>query len=350
MSKREKLLAAAVGGLLVLMVLGYGLKRLSGMIVAKRQAVFALQNEVRDKRRTAQFGMEHRERLDGYEAMSLPSDPNVARTEYQRWLLGAVTETVELTDPQVNVLATRSDNEVYHLLNLSVTGMATLPQLVDFLYHFYSADILHRIRRLHIKRIPDSKHLDVSVYIEAIALRSAPAERELDTTPAHHLTKGTKSDYLATILERNLSGMQNSPPELSLPDSATAYLNESFEMKISGRDADRLDRVKYALDGDELFGAEVDEESGRFRWRPEEPGEYQFVVMVTDDGIPARTTRETLEINVTERPAEAEPVREPEKPSFDLAQFVYVTGITEVGDRRQAWVGEPGALAPGWEP
>ena len=110
--------------------------------------------------------------MEDYQRRSLPSDLEKARSLYQTWLLNLVKEA-GLEDTQVSVLPARSEKGVYQVLGFSVSGRGNLPKLVSFLHRFYSADLLHRVRRLHAKRVPGTKQLDLALAIDAVSLPTA---------------------------------------------------------------------------------------------------------------------------------------------------------------------------------
>jgi hypothetical protein len=338
MNKREKILAVVVGALLVCVVLFVSLRKVDSAIQMRRQQMRALEQQVNDKQRIVRFSQAEADRMTEYERRSLPSDVEKARTLYQSWLVGQVRE-LGFDDPQVDVIASRKENDVYHTISFAVNGRADLKQLVNFLYNFYSADYLHRIRRLHAKRLSNTRQLDVSFSIDALSLPTASSEDQLHNDPKPVLEYDLIA-YWETILGRNLSGPPNTPPVLDVADEVSGHTNQPISFKVSGKDPDGWDRITYGLDGAALPGAELHPEEGRFAWQPQEPGEYELVVTATDDGFPAKTTRQTVRINVTDPPPpqeEPEPVAAP-KPSFDRGKFAFLTAITEAAGQRQAWI------------
>ena len=101
------------------------------------------------------------------------------------------------------------------LAPFNVSGRGNLQQVVMFLYKFYSADFLHRIERLSINPIKDTRQLDVSFTVEAVSLPgSANVERLPDRT-SERLALAHLDDYTEPILERNLFGPPNSSPRIA---------------------------------------------------------------------------------------------------------------------------------------
>jgi hypothetical protein len=246
---------------------------------------------------------------------------------------------VGFEDAQVNVLPARGEKEVYQLLSFTVSGRGDLRRVVDFLYRFYSADLLHRVRRLYAKRIQGTRQLDLSFSIDAISLPDAATTDKLNDQPLKRLSKGDHDDYLAAILGRNLSGPANKGPELEPIGSKTAYMGSPFSFVVAARDPDKLDRVTYSLESNGLKGVRMDPQSGRFEWSPDEKGDYEVSVAATDDGFPPKTSHQTVKITVTDPPPDAPVDAGPPRPSFEKAQFAFVTAITEdASGRWQAWI------------
>ena len=337
MNNREQVLAVVVGGLLLIVVVFFTFNKVNGVIREKKQQVIALEQNVKNKQRIVRFSQDEADRMQEYERMSLPSNVEKARSLYQNWLVTLVTET-GFEDPQVNVLSSRKDNEVFHAFSFTVNGRADLRQLVNFQYRFYGADFMHRIRRLHVKRLNDTRQMEVSLSIEALALTTADNEEQLNDQPKPVLEYDLIA-YMQTILGRNFSGQANLEPELESIGDKSGYTNTLISFDISARDPDRFDSVIYGLDGCELEGVKIDPQSGRIELQAEEPGDYEMTVTATDDGFPARTVSRTIKVVVTDEP-EPEP-EEPAaipKPSFERGKFVFLTAVTEASGRRQAWI------------
>jgi hypothetical protein len=338
MTKRERLLAALVGLLVLVAVLFYSVQKIRGVFRSQTDQVQQLEKEIRDKTRMVRLSQEQRDRLETYKRRSLPSEVEKARALYQNWLFGLVKE-VGFEDAQVDVLPARGEKGVYQMLSFKVTGRGDLRRVVDFLYRFYSADLLHRIRHLYAKRTPGTRHLTLSFSIDAISLPEAASKDKLNDQPSKRLRRGDQADYLAAILGRNLSGPANKEPALEPIGSKTAYLNSPFSFVVAARDPDKLDRVTYRLEANGLNGARLDPQSGRFEWSPDKKGEYEVSIAATDDGFPPKTSRQTGKITVTDPPPDATVDAGPPKPNFDKAQFAYVTAITEdAAGRWQAWI------------
>jgi hypothetical protein len=340
MTKRERYLAAMVGSLILLGGSMYGISYLSRTITGKRAEALNLESQIREKQRTVRLSQLAADRLTLYERRSLPPDLERARSLYQTWLLKAVTD-VGLSEPNVNVVSSQSHRGLYHQLGFTVSGRGDLKQLTQLLYAFYEADYLHRIRRLHLKRIQGSRQLDIAMAIEAVSLPTATHLDGLSEFESGRLAHGDLEKYFETILARNLSGPPNQPPAFESISDQRVNTDSSVSLTVRAKDPDRNDQLRYSMEADGLSGAEFDGQSGQFRWRPSRAGDYGVTFHVSDDGFPSQSASQRVQITVTDPPPPAAP-KPPEtivsKPSFDMAKFVYVTAITESGGRRQIWI------------
>jgi hypothetical protein len=330
------------GALLLIGVVYVAMTSINKAIDGYRRQVIALRQQISDKQRIVRFSKVEADRMVEYERRSLPRDTEKARSLYQSWLVNQVREA-GFSDPVVNVIASREDNDVFHSFSLTVNGRADLKQLVNFLYDFYAADYLHRIRRLHAKRLANTRALDVSLSIDALALATAASEDSLHDQPLPVLEYDLLA-YEETILGRNFNGPENRGPILDVTTEARGYTNQLISFRVGGKDPDGYDRVTYDvkadwLDEDSLADSVFNPETGQFTWTPEQPGEYELVVSATDTGFPPKTVSQVVRIDVTDEPP-PEPVEEQPEPRPELRgeQFVFLTAITTASGRRQAWI------------
>lgn len=338
MTKREKKLGALVGALVVLLLLGFGYQRLSRLIDDRRDRLDALDQEIRDKKKTLMFSRAAADRLAVYEERSLPSNLEQARSKYQTWLLDQV-KNAGFEDAVVNATVSRDVRGVYHEFAFTVSGQGDLKQLIHFLHEFYSANFLHRIRRLNATRISETRRMNLALSIDAVALPTADPNKVLDDSLAIVLAHGGVEKYLEYILSRNLSGPKNQEPSITPIGSKTAEVNRPVSFTVRASDPDKLDSVTLSLKEPIQPGANLDPKSGAFTWTPTKTGEYTFSITATDDGWPAKSDSTSLKITVRE-PAPPPPkvTPPPRKPNFDLAKFAFVTAITEADGRRQTWI------------
>ncbi|NQT17482.1 MAG: hypothetical protein HQ582_32300 [Planctomycetes bacterium] len=187
MKYRQHLLAAVFGA----MLLWFGGEwlvdnALRGPLDARRREKSRLEETIKKLKEEQKRIAAAKTHLAKSRSQSLPSDPELARSLYQAWLVELV-ERVRFSSPSVNsfepvtrrVSAKGTRNSTfYHTLSFSMRGRGTLEQVTEFLYAFYRTDVLHQIRTILISPLREGDQLDLSVTIDALALPEAPTKDE----------------------------------------------------------------------------------------------------------------------------------------------------------------------------
>jgi hypothetical protein len=331
MNRREKVLAATVGSLVLMIVLIVGVGRVRGLFDSRQDRVAALEQEVVRHQRAIREGTVAQKKLADFGQRSLPGDRTLARSLYQEWLLERAVKS-GFEGVNVSPMPGKPSGDVFYQHAFMVNGQANLKELTEFLYALESAPYLQRIRQLTAKPLTKSKDLDLSVIVDALSLNDAPKANKLDKPVAKSLTHGDLQHYVDSIVRRNVFGTGNKPPELS-SGNQTGYPSQPLRFQVRGRDPDADDKLSYTIDGTSLPGAKLDASSGQFEWTPDKLGEYEISFRVTDNGVPAKSQMGTMKIRVVDPPPPAPP---PAK--FDVAQQSVLTGITEISGKRQVWI------------
>jgi hypothetical protein len=351
---RERYLLIAICGFIAL-VLGFvAFRSISGMFAYRYGEVARLEREVKEAKRYAQAGEIAKRKIVAYEARSLPSQPEVTRREYQNWLHTQI-ERVGMSDRNVDVkspVGRAGDFFVKH--EFTVTAKGKLPQVVELLHAFYSQDWLHRITRLSLQPIKDTKLMNVSLTVDTLSLKNGKDAQQLELRPSKRLLLADNKAYYDTIVGRNLFGPANNPPRVSVSGVKQIYLGRTAELTVKASDADPLDKAfTYRLLESDSKSAKLDPASGRFTWTPNEPGNYEFVVEATDDGFPMKTSRpEKFVINVSQQRTDRPPVVDDGFKGFDHSKFTILTAILASEAQREIWLhnrpaGEMLKLHPG---
>ena len=163
-----------------------------------------LDHELLDLRRTREKARKAEKELDLLKVQSLPSNLEVARSQYQAWLL-ALVEHVGLVNPNIDS-SEPIKRKKYTTLAFSVRGKGDLEQLTRFLFEFYSTDHLHQIRSLSIMPLQGANLLELSISIEAMVLPQAASRDRLVTRRATRLASAQLEEY-QSIIQRNLFGL-----------------------------------------------------------------------------------------------------------------------------------------------
>ncbi len=341
MNKREKILAVAVCGLLVLVGGVFGWRKIDDAFAGRTEEIERLSKQTTGPRSTVQRGKAADRRLADYKRRSLPRDPDLARSLYQKWLLESI-DRVGLKRVDVSVAEARGlRGQTYRKLIGRVNVQGDLEQLTEFLYRFYRLDHLHQIKLLSVTPIQESKQLKLALTLEAISLADGKPRQTLEAEPADRLAWDELSQYTDVIVGRNLLAPANNPPGLKYVGDQQMRTDRPLSIEISAADLDPLDAIRFSLGEGAPEGAEIDPESGQFRFATSTPGEYAVTVVAADNGLPPKSDSETFTISATEPPPPPEPDVDPPPAvaqKSDDFKFVLVSGITEINGRGQMWL------------
>jgi hypothetical protein len=337
MTQREKMLGALVG-LLVIVVGGVVAARsVMGWFNSRQEQIISLEGEIQRKNSEIERGKRLQLRLVEYEERSLPSRDDLAHSYYRQWLT-ELAERAGLAGMNIKGINPRPSGDTFKTFGFTLTGRGDVKKVVRLLHDIYAVDHLHRINNVILAELPDTRDLDVKIGVDALALSTAAPDKQLTTKPGRLLASAEREHYLETIVGRNFFGPPNQPPKLSGVSDQRAIVGRTFSFTVNAED-DKLDKVTYSLEGDEPRGARIDPQSGKFDWRSESPGKFEFTVVATDDGFPPKSSRAKFAVSVGEPPPP--PVVAPPPPralGFDHAKHAYITGIVSKGGRRQLWL------------
>jgi hypothetical protein len=332
-NSRERLLALIVGCVAVLVAGFFTYSWVKGQFDRRARDITKLTSDIKKFERTAALGRTASSKISRYEQRSLPANADIARTRYQTWLVNEM-ESTGLIEPDVKFgTAQGGEKDIYIKQNFTVDAIGTLPQVVDLLHSFYSVDWLHRITRLSLKPIKDSKLLGITMQIETLSLKKANSIDKLDPIPSSRLALKSRDAYYDTIVGRNIFGPRNNEPKISISGSQDVFLGREVDLTIKGEDPDWLDQVLLNLVESAAPDAKLDPVTGKFTWKPTAEGKYEFTVEGTDDGFPSKvSTREKIVINV--RPQGAPPPAA----VFDVAKFTMLTALLDLDGQGEVWL------------
>ncbi len=336
MNQRERALAAVIGALLLIISVFWITGKVRGTLRRTAATLRQVEDEIDRKQQFVDQARETVRTLGAYEDMSLPSDPELARSQYQAWL-SEIVDRVGLVDPQVKVVAqSRLANDATQL-TCSVSGRGDLRQLTNLLHEFYCVNTIHRIRRLPLRPVPDSKLIQIDLRVEALILATANKEKNFDISPSSALAKLPSEDLIDPIIQRNMFAPANNPPTFRTVSTQRIERGKPFSLDLQADDPDKLDKLEFVLGSDAPPAARIDAEAGRLEWTPVENGEYSITVVVRDDGIPRQQAEQSIEIEVIEPSA----IQSPDgarQLAFDDARFTYAIAMLEVSGKRQLWL------------
>ena len=206
-SKREKLLLGSVtGSLLVLLAAAYFVFGLGESLAKLRAQRDQLDREVKQKELKARPGVKAAAQMARWEKCSLPTNRELARSLYQKWLLELVVDQVKLRNATVDPADDQPHQGIYTALPFTIHGDGTLDQLVHFLFKFYSVGHLHKIRHLNINPIKDSPELSLVISIDALCLPGADRRDRLSAQLPKRLKLSELNDYVEKAVWRKMEG------------------------------------------------------------------------------------------------------------------------------------------------
>jgi hypothetical protein len=333
-TSRERLFAIIAGFVGTLVISFFVYSWIAGQFATRAKDKAKLLDEIKKFDRTAMLGAAAARKIAQAEERSLPANPEIARTRYQSWLVTEM-EACELIEPDVHFMsAAGNDKDVFVKQTFAVEASGTLPQLVKLLHAFYSVDWLHRITRLTLRPVKDSKLLDIGMQIEALSLRKAANVDKLQPRTSHRLMLATSDDYYDVIVGRNLFGPKNNEPKITISGATDVFLPREVELTAKFEDPDWLDQVQFQLVKSPSPDAKLDPVTGKFTWKPTEEGNFEFVIQGVDDGFPARRSQE-LKFTVNAKP---QPPPVERGPVFDFAKYTMLSAVLDVDGQGEVWL------------
>jgi hypothetical protein len=204
MNSREKLMALAVGLVIVLFGLKAGYDYISDSFAERERTLADTQKKLDVRQAKIDAGRRAQKQISDWNKRSLPTDPS-ASSAYLSWLGNTAkdlgSQAVEQTGSARRVM---DDKTGFEVLKFKVKGESevTLKQLVKFLYEFYASNQLHKIRQMAITPHADRK-LTVVIDIDALVLRGSDRANELSKERIPQLSRGDLAAYESKISGRN---------------------------------------------------------------------------------------------------------------------------------------------------
>ncbi len=335
MNSREKLLAAGVGVIATLFVGQSVVSSIQGGFDKKKQMIESLEKKKGEQSLQVTAGVVASQKLNKVVSRSLSIKEETARADYMKWLI-SLAEEAKLAAPTPEGIGDNIEKDgSYQLFRFKLSGTGTIENATQLLYGFYAKDYLHRIVQFSFKPIVGSNEpdqLNISLDCEVLALGIAKEKQEPPKAISNRVAKSL-DEYKKTILDRNLFGPTNQAPKLDPKKSLEAKVGLRLEHTVEAKETDPKQRVFYELVGEIPKGLLIDKDSGKLTWSSNELGEYQVNVQATDNGIPKKSSLQSLTIKVNPLP----PVPTPPV-QFDVASQAMITALIFGGDAPEAWI------------
>ena len=332
MNEREKNLVKLVGAILVLYLIWTGYGRYQSAVSQREAQVSQLSSKQAELTDQVMQGALADRQLGEYMARSLPSNPELARSQYQQWLLELVHDK-GMDNVLVDFTSSRSMGEVYQKIEFRITGATKLPSLIGMMHDFYAKDYLHRIRELTIAPLK-SGGFNVTMNVDVIALVNAPDDLPQRMEPSYRVDADADA-YIAVIMNRNLYEPPNQPPRYSGGRSIEAFVGRDSPTPLTFKDPEGHD-IRVELGDDPPDFVRLDSRSGTLRVNSDVTQEFELLVRAIDSGYPRRTTEQTITVRVVDPPPP--PADPPAKPSFDDASQTVLTALVQGREDWTAWM------------
>ena len=204
MKRRETVLVGVTGALLVV-VGGVYLSRGGGKSLSElRTERGGLEQDLQKLAAQAQPGENASKQLNLWKKRSLPSDYRKAGELYQKWL--SLLAVDKLRNAEITPMTIQASRGIYTVLPFRIEAKGTLDQLTRFLFEFYSADYLHKVRQLTSTPTKGSPELTLVMTVEALCLSGAVSQDKLPEGKSKRLEHGTLDNYLKVIVRRQMEG------------------------------------------------------------------------------------------------------------------------------------------------
>lgn len=230
MTQRERILAGAVGLMVVTWFGSSALSRYRDAVETNRAKLRDAQQQVSQARTAKLRGQRAVTKLRRWQKQALPTNADIANSLYQDWLQKQLTEAgLKVADIKSST-ALRGPNDRTQQFTFAVTASGQMSQLVDFLSRFYRAGHLQRISRASLAPAKEGNELAITLTVEAMSMRDSPRADSLSDLESN-LPLPPLEELQTAIAKRDLfSPYKDAKSELASKPPA----NEADQALISG--------------------------------------------------------------------------------------------------------------------
>lgn len=278
MSTRERLLAYVLLGVILVVGVGFfGYLLYLSPLRDRETRLASLSDELDKKGREIEQIQRDLPRLERWKQLSLPTDLDLARREYERYLTlllresgfdaGSYTITPPRgADTKTPTAAQQAKGPPYTRLSYTLKAPATITQVVAFMERFYRTPLLHQIHRFTLKRTTNSAQagkLDFDLTIEALVL-GVP---ESKGRPVAYIAVGSGVWAARTVNRVPINTLANTPPrDYGSIAARNIFLGPPPARAVAERDRTDLTQMIYLTDI--TVGSGLAEASLAYRYRP----------------------------------------------------------------------------------
>ncbi len=203
MNQREKILAAVLICILALVGGNSLLKRHRAKVALSKTELQTANEQLQNANMSLASGRRAMQQLDKWQALSLPTNRDVARSLYHGWLLQKCKDA-GLTVEDINPNEQTSLSTAYRSIGYVIEARGSLSAVTKFLYEFYRAAQLQQITKLQLTATPGSPELRVQLRVEALILPGATHDDSLPDGKSDRLKLASVGDYEKSIVGRDM--------------------------------------------------------------------------------------------------------------------------------------------------
>ena len=202
MNSREKLLATGVGALAVLWAGTLGVDGFRSAREKNYKTLASVKKKLKSAQEANKRGREAQAEIRKLARLSLPTDLDVAKSQYEDWLREQLIES-GLFVRELSDKSSGGGNKRFQEISFLVDVKGSLTQLSDFLYRFYSAGHLHRISESNLSPDKEGQDLLISLTIDALSLEDCKRSDSLSDR-ASELPLPPLEEIKQEIVSRNI--------------------------------------------------------------------------------------------------------------------------------------------------
>ncbi|QDU89978.1 hypothetical protein Pla175_33770 [Pirellulimonas nuda] len=212
MNQREKILAGGV----VLLIVAWGGSRLwnryQGAVDARAEALVEVKGRLDLARLEAHKAQAALGELDEFQSRSLPSERNVARSEYRAWLIEQLVAAGLTYDDVKSTPGGRTRGDAYEALTFTADAVGDLSAVTRFLYAFYHSNQLHKVTLLKLTPMEGGAKVRLGLTVEALIVPGTPRATGLAAGESDRLTLASEDAYISSVVGRNIFQEYVPPP------------------------------------------------------------------------------------------------------------------------------------------
>jgi hypothetical protein len=335
MNPREKMLSLLTAGLVGLAGLYWGYYTVSGWFESAALRQEAAQRELKKKNQELVKVQLAAARLAEFERQSLPRDPDIAQTLYQSWLLRLAGDA-GLSDVNIDTAKSRANGKTSVSLGYSLQAVGRWQAWLQFLAQWEAHQVLHRIDSFALEPQSESRELAGTITLSAVCVNSAPASDTWTALPRDEVIPFATAAEAS--LQRNFFFPRNQPPHWPGGTEEKIVTGKAWSWQPQGGDRDPHDRVRCELLSSEVSELSWDSAAQRLSWTNPRVGRYKLELALTDDGLPAATTKQTLWLNVADPPPPPPTPPATKTLVFDEAPYTVFTAVIEIDGQPEVWL------------